>query len=99
MILEALQYGPKHGYGISSVSRTSSHEAFQVATGSLYPALHRLERKGWIASSWELAKDKNREFKYYRLSAAGKKQFTAEESKWNQLVTAIARMMRPAEEN
>jgi PadR family transcriptional regulator, regulatory protein PadR len=99
MILQALRWGPQHGFGISTVIRTNSQEAFQVPTGSLYPALHRLERKGWVTSSWEMAKDKNREFKFYRLTAAGKKQLATEESKWNQLVTAIARMMRPAEEN
>jgi PadR family transcriptional regulator, regulatory protein PadR len=99
MILQALRWGPQHGYGISTVIRTNSHDAFQVPTGSLYPALHRLERSGWVTSSWEMAKDKNREFKFYRLTATGKKQLATEESKWNQLVTAVARMMRPAEEN
>ncbi len=58
MILQALRWGPQHGYGISTVIRTNSHEAFQVPTGSLYPALHRLERNGWVTSSWEMAKDK-----------------------------------------
>ncbi len=99
MILQALRWGPQHGYGISTVIRTNSREAFQVPTGSLYPALHRLERQGWVTSSWEMAKAKNREFKFYRLTATGKKQLATEESKWNQLVTAVARMMRPAEEN
>ena len=99
MILQALRGGAQHGFGISTVIRTRSGEAFQVATGSLYPALHRLERKGWIASSWEMAKDRNREFKFYRLTATGKKQLIAEESNWKQLARAIARMMRPAEEN
>ena len=99
MILQALRWGPQHGYGISLVIRTNSREAFQVPTGSLYPALHRMERKGWITSSWDMAKDRNREFKYYRLTVAGKKQLATEESKWKQLVTVIARMMRPAEEN
>ena len=99
MILQALQWGPQHGFGISSVIRVNSQEAFHVPTGSLYPALHRLERKRWISSSWEKAKDRNREFKFYRLTAAGKKQLASEESNWNQLVKAIARMMRPAEGN
>jgi DNA-binding PadR family transcriptional regulator len=70
-----------------------------VEHGSLYPALHRLERKGWVTAKWESAKDRNREFKYYRLTAAGKKQLIAEESKWKQLATAIARVIAPAEEN
>jgi PadR family transcriptional regulator PadR len=99
MILQTLRWGAQHGFGISSAIRSHSHEAIQVPTGSLYPALHRLEQKGWIASNWEMAKDKNREFKFYRLTAAGKKQLIAEESKWKQLVTAIARMMHPAEES
>ena len=99
MILQALRWGPQHCYGISTVIRTNSREAFQVPTGSLYPALHRMERKGWITSSWEMASDRNREFKFYRLTVAGKKQLATEESKWNQLVTAIARMMRSAEES
>lgn len=99
MILQALRWGPQHGYGISQVIRSHSNEVLQVATGSLYPALHRLERKGWIAASWEMAKDRNREFKFYRLTVAGKKQLIAEESKWKQIAGAIARMMRPVEES
>jgi len=98
MILQALRGGPLHGFGISNVIRIRSRDAFQVPTGSLYPALHRLERRRWIASSWEMAKDRNREFKFYRLTPAGKKQLAAEESKWRQLAGAIARMMHPAEE-
>jgi PadR family transcriptional regulator PadR len=98
MILQALRGGPQHGFGISNLIRTRSQEALQVPTGSLYPALHRLERRKLITSSWEMAKDRNREFKYYSLTAAGKKQLTEEESKWKQLARAIARMMRPAEE-
>jgi transcriptional regulator len=99
MILQALRWGPQHGYGISGVIRSHSGEALQVATGSLYPALHRLECKGWITSSWEMVKDRNREFKFYRLTAAGKKQLIAEESKWKQLAGVIANLMRPVEES
>jgi len=98
MILQALRGGPQHGFGISTLIRTRSQEALQVPTGSLYPALHRLERRKWISSSWEMAKDRNREFKFYSLTSAGRKQLTKEESKWKQLARAIARMMRPAEE-
>ena len=65
----------------------------------MYPALHRLERKGWVVSKWETAKDRNRELKYYRLTAAGKKQLAREESKWKQLAASIARVMWPAEES
>jgi len=97
MILQALRWGPQHGYGISRLIKNNSNDVLQVVTGSLYPALHRLEGKGWIAGNWEMAKDRNREFKYYRLTAAGKKQLAAEESKWKQIAGAIARMMRPAE--
>jgi PadR family transcriptional regulator PadR len=99
MILQALRWGPQHGYGISQVIRSHSKDVLQVATGSLYPALHRLERKGWIAANWEMAKDRNREFKFYRLTTTGKKQLIAEESKWKQIAGAISRMMRPVEEN
>lgn len=98
MVLQALRGGSLHGFGISNVIRMRSRDALQVPTGSLYPALHRLERRRWIASSWEMARDRNREFKFYRLTPAGRKQLAAEESKWKQLAGAIARMMRPAEE-
>ena len=100
LILRALQWGPQHGYAISQALRTQSSEVLQVETGSLYPALHRLERQGWVAAKWEVAgKDLKREFKYYRLTAAGRRQLTAEESRWKQLVSAIARIMWPAEES
>ena len=74
----------------------TSDEVLQVEHGSLYPALHRLERKGWIASKWERAKDRNREFKYYRLTPAGKKCLATQESKWKRVAAAIARVMSPA---
>ena len=66
--------------------------------GSLYPALHRLEARGWIAAKWERHQERNREFKYYRLTPAGKKQLTVDESKWKQLAQAIGRVMWPAKE-
>ncbi|HVP47966.1 MAG TPA: helix-turn-helix transcriptional regulator, partial [Bryobacteraceae bacterium] len=69
--------------------------ALQVEHGSLYPALHRLERQGWISANWETT-DRGREMKFYRLTAAGRKQLTIEESKWKQMARAIARVMRPA---
>ena len=68
----------------------------QVEHGSLYPALHRLERQKWVAARWETARDRNRQFKYYRLTPAGRKQLAREESKWKQLAHAIGRVMRPA---
>jgi PadR family transcriptional regulator PadR len=98
LILRTLLFGPAHGHQIAKhIQRTT--EVIQVEHGSLYPALHRLERKGWIAAKWESAgKDLKREFKYYRLTPAGKKQLLAEESKWKQMIGAIARIMWPAEE-
>jgi PadR family transcriptional regulator len=90
LILRTLQLGPAHGHEIAKHIQRTSDDVLQVEHGSLYPALHRLEQKGWLAAKWETARDRNREFKYYRLTAAGKKQLIAEESKWNQLAAAIA---------
>ncbi|HLH01376.1 MAG TPA: PadR family transcriptional regulator [Bryobacteraceae bacterium] len=99
LILRTLLFGPSHGHQIAKHIQRTTEEILQVERGSLYPALHRLERKGWIAAKWELAgKDLKREFKYYRLTATGKKQLVAEESKWKQFTGAIARVMWPAEE-
>ena len=99
LILRTLQAGPAHGHQIAKHIQRTTEDVLQVEHGSLYPALHRLERKGWIAARWETAgKDLKREFKYYRLTPSGRKQLTAEESKWKQLTGAIARVMWPAEE-
>ena len=98
LILRTLLFGPAHGHQIAKHIQRTTDDVLQVEHGSLYPALHRLERKGWIASKWETAKDRNREFKYYRLTPAGKKQLTVEESKWKQLAHAIGRVMWPAKE-
>jgi transcriptional regulator len=98
LILRTLRFGPAHGHEIAKHIQRTTEDVLQVEHGSLYPALHRLERKRWVAAKWEVAKDRNREFKYYRLTAAGRKQLTVEESKWKQLVGAIARVMGPAEE-
>ena len=99
LILRTLQPGPAHGHEIAKHIQRTSDDVLQVEHGSLYPALHRLEQKGWLTGKWEMARERNREFKYYRLTAAGKKQLLAEESKWNQLAAAIARVMRTAEES
>ena len=99
LILRTLAVGPAHGQTIAHAIERGSEEVLQVEHGSLYPALHRLERRGWIASKWELGKDRNREFKYYRLTSAGKRQCIAEESKWRQLTSAIAQVMWPAKES
>ena len=99
LILRTLLFGRAHGHQIAKHIQRSTDDVLQVEHGSLYPALHRLERKRWIAAKWEPAgKDLKREFKYYRLTTAGKKQLAAEESKWKQLAGAIARMLEPAEE-
>ena len=99
LILRTLQLGPAHGHEIAKHIQRTSDDVLQVEHGSLYPALHRLEQKGWLTARWEMARDRNREFKYYHLTAGGKKQLLAEESKWNQLAAAIARVMQPAEES
>jgi transcriptional regulator len=95
LVLRTLQWGPQHGHGIGQAIRGRSEDLIIVEHGSLYPALHRLERQGWIASEWK-ASETNRRAKYYRLTAAGKKQLAAEQSKWDLLVRTIGRIMRPA---
>jgi transcriptional regulator len=91
LILRILRLGPAHGHQIAKQIQLSTEDVLQVEHGSLYPALHRLERKGWLASKWHTGEGK-RELKFYRLTASGKKQLTAEESRWSQLVTAIGRV-------
>ena len=88
MILQTLQWGPQHGYGISQAIRNRSGEILQVDTGSLYPALHRLEKQKSVASEWKVSGNKQRA-KYYRLTAAGKRQLAQERSRWQQLTEAI----------
>ena len=97
LILQTLRWGPQHGHGISVTIRATSDDVLQVDHGSLYPALHRLQKQGWIAADWALTENKQRA-KYYRLTPKGKKALAAEESRWNRLVEAIARFRRPAEE-
>jgi len=99
LILRTLLFGPAHGHQIAKHLQRTTDDLLQVEHGSLYPALHRLERKAWVAAKWEPAgKDLKREFKYYRLTPAGKRQLTAEESKWKRMAGAIARVMGPAQE-
>src|SRR5689334_23102822 len=95
LVLRTLQWGPQHGHGIGQMIRGRSEDLVRVEHGSLYPALHRLERQGWIASEWK-ASETNRRAKYYRLTAAGKKQLASEQNKWNLLVKTIGQIMRPA---
>ena len=96
LILQTLQWGAQHGYGISVAIRNRSGEMLQVDTGSLYPALHRLEKQKWIAAAWKTSEN-NQRAKYYRLTATGKKQLTKERSKWSQLSDAIAGVLNPFE--
>src|SRR5260370_37898392 len=99
LILRTLVYGSAHGHEIGKHIQRTTNDLLQVQHGSLYPALHRLERRGWVVSKWETASDRNREFKYYRLTAAGKKQLLAEESQWKQMASAVAQLMWPAEQS
>ena len=94
IILQTLAWGPQHGYGISHAINAASHEAFKVETGSLYPALHRLEKRGWVASQWKVSGN-NQRAKYYRLTAAGRRQLTSEHSRWRQFVDAMTSLLRP----
>src|SRR6266536_3331062 len=81
LILSTLQWGPQHGHGIGQAILARSENALQIEHGSLYPALHRLEKEGWLASEWKQS-EANRRAKYYRLTAAGKRQLSKEHSKW-----------------
>ena len=99
LILKTLLFGPAHGHGIATYIRQTTSDALVVEHGSLYPALHRLVRDGFIAAKWDKAPDKNRELKYYRLTAAGRRQLATQESKWEELVRAIGRVMKPVPEN
>jgi transcriptional regulator len=96
LLLRTLQWGPEHGHGIGQAIRTRSEDLLQVEHGSLYPALHRLRRAGWIESEWGMTENKQRA-KYYRLTAKGKKQLAQEETRWKMFVRIMARMARPQE--
>jgi len=98
LILRTLLFGPAHGHQIAKHIQRTTDDVLQVEQGSLYPALHRMERKGWITAKWEVSRERNREFKYYRLTRAGRKQFLHEESRWKQLAAAVMRVMQPARE-
>lgn len=95
LALRTLHFGPLHGYGIAKAIRSTSNEMLNIEFGSLYPALKRLEARGWIASKWETSAH-NRRAKYYRLTSAGRKQLTRERSKWAEFVEAIALVMGSA---
>jgi PadR family transcriptional regulator PadR len=95
LILQTLQWGPRHGYALSKAIRTNSGEILKVDTGSLYPALHRLERKGWIAAEWK-ASEVGPRLRIYRLTKTGTKQLVSERSRWERITSAIAGVMNPA---
>src|ERR671920_145665 len=97
LILRTLLLGPRHGYSIAHLIQQSSGDVLKVDHGSLYPALQRLERRGWIAAKWGTSEN-NRRAKYYRLTAAGRRQLVAETTKWERLASAIGRILRPAPE-
>lgn len=92
LILQTLRWGSQHGYGIGQALRSGSGDVLQVETGSLYPALHRLEKQGWIKSEWR-SSEHNQRAKYYQLTAAGKKHLVNEHSRWKQMSEAIATLM------
>ena len=97
LILRTLLWGPEHGHGIGQAIRNQSEGLLKVETGSLYPALHRLEKRGWLKSEWDVS-DANQRAKYYRLTAAGKAQLLRAQDRWSQLVNAIGRVMNPIPE-
>lgn len=95
LVLRTLLFGPLHGYGIAKAIRGTSNQALDIEFGSLYPALKRLEMKNWISSKWEIS-EHNRRAKYYRITAAGRKQLVEEHSKWTEFVKAVRDVMGPA---
>lgn len=97
LILRTLLFGPAHGHAVAKHIQRSSEELLQIETGSLYPALHRLEAKGWISAYWELS-DKGKRAKYYRLTARGRKQLTIEQSKWRAFSHAMGLILNPVDQ-
>ena len=95
LILRTLQWGPRHGHGIGQNIRQQSDDLLKVETGSLYPALHRLVKRGWLKAEWGVS-EANQRAKYYQLTSAGKAQLVREQDRWSQLVHAIGRIMNPA---
>ena len=92
LVLQTLRWGPAHGYSITQAIRSASNDAFHVNTGSLYPALHRLERRRLVRAEWKTS-DNNQRAKYYRLTPAGKRHLAREQSRWKQLVDAVQALM------
>ena len=96
LILQTLRWGPQHGYGIGQTIRSGSGDVLQVETGSLYPALHRLEKQGWVKAEWRTS-EHNQRAKYYQLTASGKKQLAQENQRWSRISGAIAGLMNRGE--
>ena len=97
LILRTLAAGAQHGHAIAKHIQRTSEELLQVETGSLYPALHRLEAKGWISAEWAVS-DKGKRARYYRLTALGRRQLESEQAKWSALTRAMGLILNPAEE-
>jgi transcriptional regulator len=97
LILRTLLLGPRHGHSIAHLIEQTSGDVLKIDHGSLYPALQRLERRGWVTAKWGTSAN-NRRAKYYRLTAAGRKQLEAETTKWERLAAAIGRVLSPAHE-
>jgi PadR family transcriptional regulator PadR len=97
LILRTLLFGPAHGHAIAKAIETNSEDVLQVEQGSLYPALHRLIKRNWISAE-EGTSENNRRAKYYRLTAKGRRQLDVETTRWDKLSGAIARILRPAEQ-
>ena len=98
LILQTLRWGPQHGYGIALAIQAGSSDVLQVDTGSLYPALHRLEKRKWIAATWKLSANKQRT-RVYRLTAAGRRQLFAERSRWQKIADAMGALLAPRQES
>ena len=96
LLLRTLSAGPRHGHAIAKHIQRTSEDLLQVETGSLYPALHRLEAKGWISAEWARS-DKGKRARYYRLTPAGRRQLESEQSKWHAFARAIGLILNPAE--
>ena len=94
LVLQTLRWGPQHGYGISQAIRRNSGELLQVDTGSLYPALHRLEKQQWIEAEWQVSENRQR-VRIYRLNAAGRRRLASERSRWQLLQQAMAGILEP----
>ena len=92
LVLKALSWGPMHGYGVARWLQQTTNEVLSIEEGSLYPALHRMERRGWIASDWGLSEN-NRRAKYYKLTGEGRRQLRAESSTWSVFSEAVSKVL------